>query len=76
MQVETMDFDLDTVPTWAHNWCYVFAFLGFMAIGTAIAGLLFGKSMGMQLTIISFIAAMVNAATSFTFFWMCRRSLA
>ena len=70
-----MEFDLDRVPSWARNWCYVFAFMGFMAIITGVIGIFSSGALGGRLTIAYLVAAIIQAATAFTLFWMCRTSL-
>ncbi len=69
-------FDIDRVPSWAHNWCYYFAGIGIVAILTGFVGLFASKKLGMGLTIVYLIAALTQAATALTLFWMCRSSLA
>ncbi len=70
-----MDFDIERVPSWAHNWCYYFAALGIAAIITGFMGLFVGKKLGIGFTILYLVAAIVQAATALTLFWMCRSSL-
>jgi hypothetical protein len=68
-------FDIERVPSWAYNWCYYFAAIGILAILTGFIGLFASKKLGMGLTIVYLIAALTQAATSLTLFWMCRSSL-
>ena len=70
-----MDFDLEKVPSWAYNWCYYFAALGILSILTGFFGLFAGKKLGAGLTLMYLAAALIQAATSLTLFWMCRSSL-
>ena len=70
-----MDFDIERVPSWAHNWCYYFAGLGIAAIITGFMSLFVGKKLGAGFTILYLVAAIVQAATALTLFWMCRSSL-
>lgn len=71
-----MEFDLEAVPAWAHNWCYYFAAMGLVAILTGFFGLFFSKKLGIAMTLVYLLAALIQAATSMTLFWMCRKSLA
>ena len=70
-----MDFGLDYVPSWAYSWCYIFAIVGFIALLKPLIAVFFAKSLGATLTIVVIIDALVQAATMFTLFWMCRSSL-
>ena len=70
-----MDFDIERVPSWAHNWCYYFAGLGIVAILTGFVGLFAGKKLGVGMTMMYLVAALIQAATAMTLFWMCRTSL-
>jgi hypothetical protein len=70
-----MDFDIEAVPAWAYNWCYYFAALGFVSILTGFFGLFVGKKLGAGLTLMYLAAALIQAATAMTLFWMCRSSL-
>jgi hypothetical protein len=70
-----MDFDLEQVPSWAHNWCYYFAALGFVSIVAGFMGLFMGKKIGFGMTLVYLVATLVQAATALTLFWMCRSSL-
>ena len=63
-------------PAWAYNWCYFFAGMGVVSILTGLSGLLVGKKLGTGLLVMYLLAAVVQAATSFTLFYMCRSSLA
>jgi len=66
---------MDSRPTWAYNWCYFFAALGVLSVITGFTGLLLYKKMGTPLLIASLLAAVVQAGTAFTLFYMCRSSL-
>jgi hypothetical protein len=70
-----MEFDLEAVPGWAYNWCYYFAALGLIAIITGFIGLFVNKKLGAGLTLMFLVAALIQAATALTLFWMCRSSL-
>jgi hypothetical protein len=70
-----MEFDLDKVPSWAHNWCYYFAALSIVAILTGFMGLFASKKLGAGLTLMYLAAALIQGATAMTLFWMCRSSL-
>lgn len=70
-----MEFDLEAVPAWAYNWCYYFAALGLLAIITGFIGLFASKKLGAGLTLMYLVAALIQAATALTLFWMCRSSL-
>jgi uncharacterized membrane-anchored protein len=71
-----MSFSFEDVPKWAYSWCFFFAFMGFMSLFTGISALFLSNKLGFPLLILYLIAALGQAATSFTLFWMCRRSLA
>jgi hypothetical protein len=66
---------MDSKPVWAYNWCYFFAVIGVASLITGIASLSLYKKMGTVLIIASVIAALIQAATAFTLFYMCRSSL-
>ncbi len=70
-----MNFSLEHVPEWAYNWCYFFAGMGILAILSGFSALFVGKRLGMGLTSLYLLSALVQAATSLTLFWMCRTSL-
>ena len=66
---------MDNVPTWTYGWCYFFAAMGLVTLVSGAAGLTMYKKLGTTLTVLSLIAALVQAATAFTLFYMCRSSL-
>ena len=66
---------MDSRPAWAYSWCYFFAALGVMSVLTGLSGLVFYKKMGTPLLVASLLAAIVQAGTAFTLFYMCRSSL-
>lgn len=66
----------ERVPSWAYQWCFFFVFTGVMAIVTGLIALLNMKQLGASVSILYLVASLVQAATAFTMFWMCRRSLA
>lgn len=68
--------DFDNAPWWASKWCYYFAGVGFVSIVVGIMGLVYSKKLGTELAIAYFLASLIQAATMFTMFWMCRASLA
>jgi hypothetical protein len=70
-----MEFDLEKVPSWAYNWCYYFAALGFASIVVGFMGLFMSKKLGLGVTLMYLFATLVQAATALTLFWMCRSSL-
>jgi hypothetical protein len=70
-----MDFDIELVPSWAYNWCYYFAGLGIASVITGFLGLFATKKFGVGFTLLYLAAAIVQAATALTLFWMCRSSL-
>jgi hypothetical protein len=65
----------DDTPAWAYSWCYFFAGMGVVAILTGLSGLIVGKKLGTGLLVMYLLAAAIQAATSFTLFYMCRSSL-
>ena len=66
---------LDNVPAWAYSWCYFFVFMGISSLITGASAIFLSQKLGLGLTLLSLITALVQAATAFTLFWMCRRSL-
>ena len=70
-----MQFSLESVPGWAHTWCYVFAATAFLAIFSGFAALFAGKKLGTGLVLLYLLSALIQAATMMTLFWMCRTSL-
>ncbi len=66
---------MDERPGWAYGWCYFFAALGVISVLTGLGSLAFYKKMATPLLVASFVAALVQAATAFTLFYMCRSSL-
>lgn len=67
---------MEQAPAWTFTWCYFFAFMGVVSLLTGVAGLAMFKKLGLTLTALSLVAALVQAATAFTLFYMCRSSLA
>lgn len=67
--------DLDIVPSWAYSWCFFFFFMGIISIVSGITSVFSIKRLGMGLMILYLIAAVGQAATAFTLYYMCRRSL-
>jgi len=71
-----MDFlNLERPPHWAYNWCYFFATMGFIVFFTGIISVLNTKNLGLGITLLVVIVTLIEAATFFTLFWMCRASL-
>lgn len=70
-----MDLGLDYIPTWAYSWCYIFAVFGVFALVRGLMALVLIRTLGVVITSVAMIDALVQAATSFTLFWMCRSSL-
>ena len=66
---------MEGTPAWAYEWCYFFAAMGVVTLVSGAVGLTMYKKLGTALTIVSLIAALVQAATAFTLFYMCRSSL-
>ena len=66
---------LDDIPSWAHNWCYLFAIIGALELLKIPLALLVINRIGMGLFFIVVIDVLFFAATLFTLFWMCRSSL-
>ena len=62
-------------PRWAYSWCYFFAGMGVVSILTGLSGLIFSKKLGFGLLVMYLLAALIQAATSFTLFYMCHASL-
>jgi hypothetical protein len=70
-----MNSGFDYVPSWAYSWCYIFAVVGCISLVKPLIALTFRKSLGVTLFVIIVLEALVQAATMFTLFWMCRSSL-
>ena len=72
-----MDFlNIENVPRWAYSWCYFFATMGVIVLITGCLNLYLNASkLGPMITLLIFLAVMVDVATFFTLFWMCRSSL-
>ena len=68
--------NVETVPAWAHQWCYYFLAIAVVSITTGLfVGIAASKKLGIALTILYLIGTLVQAATGMTLFWMCRTSL-
>lgn len=67
--------DPDRVPEWARNWCYYFALMGFTAIFVGFLSLFMSRKMGVGMTLIYLLSAVIQAATALTLFYMCRASI-
>ena len=70
-----MEFNIEKVPSWAHNWCYYFAAIGIASIVVGFIGLFTMKKTSVAMTLLFLTAAFVQSATAMTLFWMCRSSL-
>lgn len=70
-----MSFKLDQVPEWARSWCYYFAAMAFVSVLAGIMTLFVSRKLGLATTILSLVAALIQAATGMTLFYMCRTSL-
>lgn len=70
-----MSCKLDQVPEWARSWCYYFAAMAFVTMLAGIMTLFMSRKLGLATTILSLVAALIQAATGMTLFWMCRTSL-
>ena len=70
-----MDFDFDKVPSWARTWCFYFLGIAIFSIFIAILVLFNYKKLGITVALLYVLAALVQAATAKTLFWMCRKSL-
>jgi hypothetical protein len=66
---------LDDIPSWAYNWCYFFAFLGTLQLLKLPLALLVLNRIGFVLFFAVVLDVLINSATIFTLFWMCRSSL-
>jgi hypothetical protein len=62
-------------PEWAYNWCYFFAFLGALQLLKIPILLFVFQKIGLVLSLFVLADVLVNSATLFTLFWMCRSSL-
>lgn len=71
-----MSCGLEHVPEWARSWCYYFAAMAFVTVIAGVMTLFVSKRLGFATTMLSLIAALIQAATGMTLFWMCRKSLA
>ncbi len=67
---------MDKVPEWARSWCYYFAAMAFVTMLAGVMTLFVSKKLGLATTVLSLVAALVQAATGMTLFYMCRTSLA
>jgi len=67
--------DLERTPEWARSWCYYFAVMGFAAIFVGFASLFMSRKMGVGMTLLYLLAAVIQAATALTLFYMCRASI-
>ena len=70
-----MNLGLDYVPAWAYSWCYIFAVMGVLSLFKPLLALLFFKELGALGTIVIIADGVLQSATMFTIFWMCRSSL-
>ncbi len=70
-----MGCNMDKVPEWARSWCYYFAAMAFVTVIAGVMTLIVSKKLGLATTILSLVAALIQAATGMTLFYMCRTSL-
>jgi hypothetical protein len=70
-----MSCKLDQVPEWARSWCYFFAAMAFVTMLSGVLTLFMSRKLGLATTILSLLAALIQAATGMTLFYMCRTSL-
>lgn len=71
-----MDFlNLERAPHWAHNWCYFFATMGIIVFVTGVVSIFNTKQLGLGISLLVAVVTLIEAATFFTLFWMCRASL-
>jgi hypothetical protein len=66
---------MDYIPSWAYSWCYIFAVVGVLALLRGVFAVCMIRMLGVGVTVIAVIDAVLQAATAFTLFWMCRSSL-
>ena len=66
---------MDTVPEWARSWCYYFAGMALVSLIAGIMTLFVSKKLGVATTVLSLVAALIQAATGMTLFYMCKTSL-
>jgi hypothetical protein len=67
--------NIEQPARWAHNWCYYFFALGFVALGLGFFAVLNAKKGQMAIAGMALVASLIQAATMMTLFWMCRSSL-
>ena len=66
----------DTPAPWAYSWCYYFLAAAAIPVISAILLVLNGGSkLGITALLLFLFAALIQAATFLTMFWMCRSSL-
>jgi hypothetical protein len=70
-----MNTGLDYIPSWAYSWCYIFAVFGVLALLRGVIAIFLVRSVGIAVVSIAVADALIQAATAFTIFWMCRSSL-
>ena len=63
-----MSCKLDQVPEWARSWCYYFAAMAFVTMIAGVMTLFLSRKLAL-------VAALIQAATGMTLFYMCRTSL-
>jgi hypothetical protein len=67
---------LDVPPAWAYSWCYYFLAAAAIPIISAIVLIVSGgNKLGLTTILMFVVAALIQAATFLTMFWMCRSSL-
>jgi len=65
----------ERTPEWAYHWCWYFFGMGVATLIIAVGSLFLIPQLGLGVTLIYCAALLIQAATSFTFFYMCRNSL-
>ena len=71
-----MDFlNLERAPQWAYSWCYFFATMGMLVFATGVVSLFNSRQLGAGLSMLIIFVTLIESATFFTLFWMCRASL-
>jgi hypothetical protein len=66
---------MSQVPEWTRSWCYYFVAMAFVTMLAGVMTLFVSRKLGFATTILSLVAALIQAATGITLFYMCRTSL-
>jgi len=75
MDLQSIQNQLDDVPSWAHQWCNIFVVIAIMSIITGLLGVVYTPNKSLGIIIVYIVSTLIQAATSMTLFWMCRNSL-